>query len=168
MYTEPINLNLYTRILLCLGSGPRTQRQVQEFRETLAVRYQEANSKIDWTKAHAYVERINDRFINKARGLLTCNGLTVTAIGTLYGANIPPLLAWSILLAILSACTLLYSHFMINFHPIEIYGNAKSDYERYTIIIVTRSKYLTIAAIMSLCSIILLPGIKLFQSGWNF
>jgi hypothetical protein len=73
-----------------------------------------------WEAAYAYVDKANDRFLNKARGLLAFNGLTLAALRFGSGtSHVVP--TWGILfglgLAIVSAAILLITHFLINFGP---------------------------------------------------
>ena len=156
-------------LLLKLGGGPKTTEEVEKFREIMAKRYLSAAARggsVDWSKPLAYMERVNDRLINKARGLLTFNGLTLTSLGVLKGlyagvAHEQLLVAISVGLAVVSAIILLLSHFLVNFHSLPAYTSDKSDYEAYTLIVVQRIKWISIAATLSIASLAIIPVAKL-------
>jgi hypothetical protein len=102
-------------------SGPRTKTDLDTLAGYIVQRY-------DWEEALKYADSANNRFLNKARGLITFNGLTLAAISTLVrveGTNAVnnTLTGFGIVMALLSAGILLWTHFLVDF------GRDLSDYE---------------------------------------
>jgi UDP-N-acetylmuramyl pentapeptide phosphotransferase/UDP-N-acetylglucosamine-1-phosphate transferase len=143
----PLSLDPCTKLLLLISfSGPYTQAELQSFRDDLADRF-----KGDWEKAVEYVNKSNDRFISKAGGLLAFNGLVLTALAiwphsqmTIVGS----------ICAIASASILLVTHFIVNVGHLDDYKEAKLDFSAYVVEIVRRAKYILVAAVLSLASVL--------------
>jgi hypothetical protein len=158
----PMRLALCTKILLTLGSGPKTERGWRTFREYLVRRY-------DWERALKLADETNNRYLNKARGLITFNGLTLATIGALSrlegaAAQFQKFcLVACIIGAVLSAAILLIFLFLVNFGGgIEDYRSDKEEFEAYFLQIMRRTKWISIAGFLSLFSLVML-GMASYQ-----
>jgi hypothetical protein len=140
-------------ILLKIPGGPKTRQQLQIFMQGIADRFP-----CRWGDAYNYVERGNTTLINKARGLLAFNGLTLTSLSALRGStSLTPgdgLIILGIALAVVSASILLITHFISHVGKIETYYTNKADYEYCVVLMVKRVKYIWLTAFISLVSIV--------------
>jgi hypothetical protein len=150
----PLALKLCERcLLLWPGSGPKTQEQLDDFRKVLVRRY-------TWDKALKFADDTNNRFLNKARGLITFNGLTLATFGTLIKSGGPVaqimnpwLFLAGMLFTLLSALALLLTHFLINFGPTSEYVGDKEEFESYIVLVAKRAKWISIAGFLSIISL---------------
>jgi len=149
---KPLSLKLCTKTLLLMPGGPVTEAKVQELRDLLADRF-----KKDWEKAVEYVNKSNDRFINKARGLLTFNGLILAALGNWYREThqIPTSVVVGGVCAIASATILLVTHFLVNFGDLDEYRSAEREFSPYVVEIIVKAKCVVLAGILSLASMLI-------------
>jgi hypothetical protein len=148
-----IQLNRREKVLLLLGSGPKTEQQLIRFCEYIVMRY-------DWDQALKYINETDTRFFNKARGLITFNGLTLTALSTLMrlgkGASVDVLwLSTGITFTLVSAVILLLTHFLVDFGPsLDEYQSAKTEFPPHFVQVIKRAKWISIAGIFSLLSLV--------------
>jgi hypothetical protein len=150
-----IRLKHHEKVLFLLGSGPKTELQLIKFREHIVTRY-------DWDQALKYLNDKDTRFLNKARGLITFNGLTLTALSTLMrlgnGARDTVDTLWlstGITFTLVSAVILLLTHFLVDFGPsLDDYLRAKTEFPPHFIQVIKRAKWISIAGIFSLLSLV--------------
>ena len=78
---QPLSLNLWTKLLLLVPSGPRSKAELHKLRDDVANRFEG-----QWEHAVEYVNKSKDKdkFTNKARGLLTFDGLVLSALAAVY------------------------------------------------------------------------------------
>jgi hypothetical protein len=165
---EALSLKLCTRFFLRMpGGGPRTQTTLQNFRDDIADRF-----KGEWERAVEYVNKSNDRFINKARGLLTFNGLILAALGTWYKQTeqisqttqqIPQPVIIGGICAIASATIILVSHFLVTVGDLDDYKYPEKEFSAYIVEIVIKAKFIFIAAVLSLASLLIPLAAFLFR-----
>ena len=150
-----IRLKHHEKVLFLLGSGPKTEPQLIKFREHIVTRY-------DWDQALKYINDTDTRFLNKARGLITFNGLTLTALSTLMRLGNGGLetadalwLTAGIIFTLVSAVILLLTHFLVDFGPsLDDYVHAKTEFPPHFMQVIKRAKWISIAAIFSLLSLV--------------
>jgi hypothetical protein len=114
-------------------------------------------------KALKFVEDTNTRFLNKARGLITFNGLTLATFGTLIKAGGPTTQAiapWVLTVGIgstlVSAVILLWTHFLINFGPPAAYASDQAEFESYIVEVSKKAKWISIAGFLSFVSVLVI------------
>jgi hypothetical protein len=150
---QPPSLTLWTRLLLWVPVGPRSKSELEKFRDDVANRFEE-----QWEHAVEYVNKSNDRFINKARGLLTFDGLVLTALAAVYREShrIPAklVLAGCVFAAI--ASMLLLNLLMVNFGDLSKYEHAKKEFPPSVTAIVVHGKSIVVAGLLSLLAMLCL------------
>jgi len=153
---QPLSLGAYTKLLLLIPDGPRSQAQLQNLQDDLANRFDG-----QWEHAVEYVNRLHDRFLNKARGLLTFDGLVLTALGAAYQQShrIPAgLILVGSVFAVLAASMLLLNQFSAHFGDLGKYRHATKELSARVMQIVLHGKIINLAVILSffamLCFII--------------
>jgi len=151
---QPVSLSLFTRLLLCIPGGPKSTAELQRLRDEVANRFGG-----QWEHAVEYVNKWNDRFLNKARGLFTFDGLVLAALGAVYREShrIPArlILAGS-MCAVAAAGILLLSHFLVNFVDLNRYEDAKTEFPSNVTEIVLRAKSIVVAGLLSLLAMVCL------------
>jgi hypothetical protein len=118
--------------LYILGA-PWSTQYIREYEIAAQTRFTRAGTP-DWEKACDYAIRIIDRQINKARGVLTYNGLLFTAL-TFAGSRLAqesksttlPLLGASLALL---ACIPLLSLMVVRWASVDEFANAQADFQR--------------------------------------
>jgi hypothetical protein len=123
---RPLSLSLLARLLLCIPGGPKSTAELQGFLDEVAKRFEG-----QLEHAVEYVNKWNDRFLNKARGLLTFDGLMLAALGAVYREShrIPGrlILAGS-MCAVAAAGIILLNQFLVNFGNLNKYKDAKKEW----------------------------------------
>jgi hypothetical protein len=77
----PLSLKPWTKLLLLIPGGPRSKTELQKLQDDVANRFEG-----QWEHAVEYINKRHDRFLNKARGLLTFDGLVLAALSAVYRA----------------------------------------------------------------------------------
>src|SRR5262245_33137391 len=75
----PLSLKPWTKLLLLIPGGPRSRTELQKLQDGVANRFEG-----QWEHAVEYINKRHDRFLNKARGLLTFDGLVLAALAAVY------------------------------------------------------------------------------------
>lgn len=149
-----------TTAQLCLlgfgleGRGPVTIKQLEDLRRYILTRY-------NFEDALKYADNANNRVLNKARGLITFNGLTLAVFGTMIKQQTSPtvvdkcLALAGIILALLSAVILLWKHFLVDFGPkLSDYAKTETEFDSYVIQVVSRIKWISITGFVSILSLL--------------
>ena len=151
---QPLSLNLWTKLLLLVPGGPRSKAELQKLRDDIANRFEG-----QWEHAVEYVNKSRDRFTNKARGLLTFDGLVLSALAAVYREShrIPArlVLAGSVF-AVIAAGTLLLNHLLVNFGDLSKYEDAKKEFPSSVMEIVVNGKSIVVACLLSLLAVLCL------------
>jgi hypothetical protein len=156
---RPYSLNQWTKLVLLIPfNGLNNQEQLQDFRDDLADRFQGK-----WETAFEYVIKSNDRIINKAIGLLAFDGLVIAALGIW---RLESQVARSIggICAAASATILLVTHFIVSTGQPGDYKEAATDFSAFVVEIVRRAKYIFVAAVLSIASVLVLLVALLFPA----
>ena len=117
-------------------------------------------TRYDWEEALKYADSANNRLLNKARELITFNGLTLAVFGTLTRLQNPDATDnhWTqagIVLALASAVILLWTHFLVDFGPrLSDYADPKTEFDSYVVQVVMRGKWITVTGFLSFLSLI--------------
>ena len=151
---QPLSLKRGTKLLLLIPDGPRSQAQLQKLQDDLANRFEG-----QWEHAVAYVNKLHDRFLNKARGLLTFDGLVLTALGGVYQANhrIPAgLVLVGCACAVIAASMLLLNQFSVHFGDLGKYEDATKELRARVVQIVLHGKGMCLAVMFSFVSMLCL------------
>ena len=152
--SQPLSLSLLARLVLCIPGGPKSTAELRRFRNDVANRFEG-----QWEQAVEYVNKWNDRFLNKARGLLTFDGLILAALGAVYREShrIPArlILAGS-MFAVAAAGILLLNHFLVNFGDLNRYEDAKTEFPSDLTQFVLRAKSIVVADVLSLLAMVCL------------
>lgn len=152
----PLEMKHWEEFLLRFGgrrSGPRTKAELETLAGFILNRY-------DWEDALKYVDGANNRLLNKARGLITFNGLTLAAISTLVRvegvqAVNNALAGFGIIMALLSAGILLWTHFLVDFgRELSDYEDTPSEFRSYVVLVATRAKWIVITGFLSFLSLL--------------
>jgi len=150
----PASRGLWTRFLLLIPGGPRSTTELQDLGSAVAFRFAE-----HWEHALEYVNKSNDRLENNARGLLTFEGLVLTALGTVYREShaIPAslVLAGSVC-AVIAAGILLLTQFSVSFGDRSRYRNAECEFRYSVMRIVITGKSNAAAGLLSLVAMLCL------------
>jgi hypothetical protein len=145
---------LRTRLLLLIPGGPRSMPELREFGSALACRFAG-----QWERALEYVNKSNDRLVNNARGLLTFNGLVLTALGTVYREShrIPASLALAgSVCAVIAAGMLLLTQFSVSFGDRSRYLTAEYEFPYCVTRVVINGKSNAVAGLFSLVAMLCL------------
>jgi hypothetical protein len=163
---QPLSLKRWTKLLLWIPDGPRSQAQLQKLQDDLANRFEG-----QWEHAVEYVNKFHDRFLNKARGLLTFDGLVLTALGAAYQQNhrIPAgLVLVGCACAVIAAGMLLLNSFSVHFGDLGKYEDATKELRARVVQIVLHGKGMCLAVVLSffamLC-LIMAFGIVVLTNG---
>jgi hypothetical protein len=154
MSLRPLSLTRWTKLLLWIPDGPRSQAQLQKLQDDLANRFEG-----QWEHAVEYVNRLHDRFLNKARGLLTFDGLVLTALGAAYQQNhqIPAgLVLVGCVFAVIAASMLLLNQFSVHFGDLGKYQDATKELPARVVQIVMHGKSMFIAVMLSFLAMLCL------------
>lgn len=151
---HPLSLNLRTKLFLLVPGGPRSKPELQKFRDDVANRFAG-----QWEHALEYVNKSKDRFTNKARGLLTFDGLVLAALAAVYREShrIPArlVLAGSVF-AVIAAGMLLLNQLFVNFDALSNYEDAKKEFPQSVTETVVNGKSLVVAGVFSLLAMLCL------------
>jgi len=150
----PNSRMLRTRLLLLIPGGPRSMPELRDFGSDVACRFAG-----QWESALEYVNKSNDRLVNNARGLLTFNGLVLTALGTVYreSHSIPAGLALTgSVCAVIAAGMLLLTQFSVSFGDLGRYRNAECEFPYCVTRVVINGKSNAVAALFSLVALLCL------------
>lgn len=151
---QPLSLNLWTKLLLLVPGGPRSEAELQKLRDDVANRFEG-----QWEHAVEYVNKSKDRFTNKARGLLTFDGLVLAALAAVYREShrIPArlVLAGSVL-AVIAASLLLLNQLLVNFGSLSKYEDAKKEFPSSVTESVVNGKSIVVACLLSLLAVLCL------------
>jgi hypothetical protein len=145
---------LRTRLLLLIPGGPRSMPELRDFGSAVAGRFSG-----QWERALEYVNKSNDRLVNNARGLLTFNGLVLTALGTVYREShrIPASLALAgSVCAVIAAGMLLLTQFSVSFGDRSRYRNAECEFPYCVTRVVINGKSNSVAGLFSLVAMLCL------------
>jgi hypothetical protein len=151
---QPLSLNLWTKLLLLVPPGPRSEAQLQKLQDDVANRFEE-----QWEHAVEYVTKSKDRFVNKARGLLTFDGLVLSALAAVYreGHTIPAMLVLTgSVFAAIAAAMLVLNHLLVNFGDLGKYEDAKKEFHPSVTDIVVNGKCIVVAGLLSLLAMLCL------------
>jgi hypothetical protein len=122
----PLSLTPFARLLLRAPGRPRTQAEVQQLHDAVANRFEGA-----WEHALEYINKRNDRLLNQGRGLLTFDGLVLTALRAVYQQS-HLISAWLVLggcvCAVLAASVLLITQLSVHFGQLSKYANAQNEF----------------------------------------
>jgi hypothetical protein len=143
----PPSRGLWTRLLLLIPGGPRSMAELREFGSAVACRFSG-----QWELALEYVNKSNDRLLNNARGLLTFDGLVLTALGTVYREShrIPAsLVLTGGVCAVIAAGMLLLTQFSVSFGDRNRYRNAESEFPYRVTRVVLNEKSNAVARLLS-------------------
>jgi len=160
---RPLTLTPLARLLLRAPGGPQSQAEVQQLHDAVANRF-----KGEWEHAVEYVNKRNDRLLNQARGLLTFDGLVLTALGAVYRAS--RLISASLVLAgsvcaVIAASILLVSQLSVHFGELSKYAEAQKEFPSALIQLCLHGKSLLAAAILSFLALFcLLVGLGIVAS----
>jgi hypothetical protein len=150
----PVSRTLWMRLLLLIPGGPRSMPELRDFGSAVAYRFAG-----QWERALEYVNASNDRLLNNARGLLTFDGLVLTALGTVYREShrIPASLALTgSVCAVIAAGMLLLTHFSVNFGDRSSYRNAECEFPYCVKRVVINGKSNAVAGLFSLVAMLCL------------
>jgi hypothetical protein len=150
----PHSRTLPTRLLLLIPGGPRSMPELRDFASDVACRFAG-----QWERALEYVNKSNDRLVNNARGLLTFNGLVLTALGTVYreSHSIPASLALTgSVCAVVAAGMLLLTQFSVSFGDRSRYRSAEYEFPYCVTRVVINGKSNAVAALFSLVALLCL------------
>jgi hypothetical protein len=150
---QPLSLNLWTGLLLLVPVGPRSKAELQRFRDDIANRFEG-----QWEHAIEYANKSRDRFTNKARGLLTFDGLVLAALASVYREShrIPAKLVLAGCVFAVIAAGLLLHQLSVNFGDLGKYGHAKTEFAPSVTEIVAHGKTIVVACLLSLLAMLCL------------
>ena len=151
---QPLSLKLFTRLFLLAPGGPRSRAELEKFRDDVVNRFDG-----QWEHAVEYANKSNDRFLNKARGLLTFDGLVLTTLGAVYREShrIPAnLVLVGSACAVFAAGILLLNHFLINFGDLGDYDDAKKEFPSLLTGAVIKAKSIVVSGLLSLVALLCL------------
>ena len=144
----------WTRLWLLIPGGPKSVTELRDLGAVLAHRFDR-----HWENALAYVDKSYDRLLNKARGLLTFDGLVLAALGTVYreGHGIPPslVLAGGVC-AVIASGILLLTLFSVSIGDLSEYRNAESEFPHGLTRLVIGGKSNVFAGLFSLVAMVCL------------
>ena len=152
---QPLSVKLPTKLfLLLVPAGPRSRVELQELGDDIANRFDAR-----WENALDYVNKWTDRNLNRARGLLTFDGLVLTALGAVYREShrIPAklVLAGSVC-AVIAAGMLLLTLFAVNLGGFSKYGDAKAEFPPSVAQTIVNGKSVVAAGLLSLLALLCL------------
>jgi hypothetical protein len=151
---QPISITLRTRLLLLVPGGPKSKAELQKLQDDVANRFEG-----QWEHAVEYLNKRHDRLLNKARGLLTFDGLVLTALGTVYREShmIPARLVLAgCVCAIIAAGILLLNQCLVHFDDLGKYENARNEFPSSVTQIVVHGKGNILAAVISFVAMLCL------------
>jgi hypothetical protein len=162
---QPVSLKLWTKLLFLIPGGPRSKTELQKLQDGVANRFEG-----QWEHAVDYINKRHDRFLNKARGLLTFDGLVLAALSAMYREShrIPTrlVLAGSVC-AVIAAGMLLLNQCLVHFGNLDKYEDAKEEFRSSVIQIAVHGKSIVAAGVLSflamLCLLIALGIVELTQ-----
>jgi len=151
-----------------LLGAPLREDLYETYKTTLINRFSEGDPKVFTEKGVDYINRVLDRQINKARGLLTYNALLVTAINTVVVARtprgaVPVFMHWIDIgrILALASCIPLLAIFYLIWGPAEVFKDAASDFAgtyntlRQRTYLLTVAIYATLlATLIALCLVL--------------
>lgn len=112
--------------------------------------------------AFSYLDRIVDRQISKASGLLTFNSVLLVVLYSqgkpFEGATLLRLLLTTMLLL---SCMLLLDMMLVVWSTSEVFGSASKDFEGSLQVCCTRTRYLSLSTVLALGAILLMLGVEL-------
>jgi hypothetical protein len=150
----PHSRTLRTRLLLLIPGGPKSMAELRDFGSVVACRFAG-----QWEHALEYVNKSNDRLVNNARGLLTFNGLVLTALGTVYREShrIPASLALAgSVCAVIAAGMLLLTQFSVSFGDRSRYRTAECEFPYCVTRVVINGKSNAVAGLFSFVAMLCL------------
>jgi hypothetical protein len=151
---QPLSLPLLTRLLSRIPGGPTSTAELQRLRDEVANRFEG-----QWEHVVEHVNKWNDRFLNKARGLLTFDGLVLVALAAVYPEShrIPARLVLAgTMCAVAAAGILLLNQLSVNFGDLNKYKDAKSEFPSDLTELVLRAKSIVVADMLSLLAMVCL------------
>jgi uncharacterized membrane protein YidH (DUF202 family) len=162
---QPVSLKSWTKLLLLIPGGPRSKTELQKLQDRVANRFEG-----QWEQAVEYINKRHDRFLNKARGLLTFDGLVLAALTAVYREShrIPAklVLAGSVC-AVIAAGMLLLNQCLVHFGDLGKYEDAKKELPSSVIQIAVHGKSIVVAGVLSflamLCLLMALGFVELIQ-----
>ena len=113
----------------------------------------------EWEDALEYVNKSNERLVNEARGLLTFDGLVLTALGAVYRET--PRIPASLVLvasvcAVIAAGMLLLTQFSLSFGDLSNYRSADREFPSSVTRVVINAKSNAVAGLFSLAAMLCL------------
>jgi hypothetical protein len=161
----PLSLKSWTKLVLLIPGGPRSKAELQKLQDDVANRFEG-----QWEHAVEYINTRHDRFLNKARGLLTFDGLVLAALSAVYREShrIPARLVLAgCVCAVIAAGMLLLNLCLVHFGDLGKYEDAKKEFPSSVIQIAVHGKSIVVAGVLSflamLCLLIALGIVEITQ-----
>ena len=113
----------------------------------------------EWERALEYIDKSNERLANEARGLLTFDGLVLTALGAVYreAHRIPAsLVLVASVCAVIAAGMLLLTQFSLSFGDLSNYRTAEREFPSSVTRVVINAKSNAVAGLFSLVAMLCL------------
>ena len=151
---RPIAFTLRARLLLRVPGGPQSQVDVQRLQDAVANRF-----KGNWEHAVEYVTKRHDRLLNQTRGLLTFDGLILTALGAVYRQShlLPAtLVLCGCVCPVIAASMLLLSQLSVHFAEPSKYADAQKEFPSALVQVCLHGKSLVAAGILSFLALLCL------------
>jgi hypothetical protein len=151
---KPLSLNLWAKLLLLVPPGPRSEAQLQKLQDDVANRFEGR-----WEHAVEYVTKSKDSFVGRVRGLLTFDGLVLSALAAVYREShtIPAMLVLiGSVFAAIAAAMLVLNHLLAHFGDLNKYEDAKKEFSPSVADIVLKGKSIVVAGLLSLLAMLCL------------
>jgi len=151
---SPLSLTPLARLRLWTPGRPHFQAEVQQLQDAVANRF-----KGEWEHAVEYVNKRHDRLLNQARGLLTFDGLVLTALVAVHREShlIPgKLVLTGCVSAVIAASVLLLSQLSVHFGEPSKYADAQKEFPSALIQVCLHGKNLLAAGILSFLALLCL------------
>jgi hypothetical protein len=151
---RPLPLTPFARLLLRAPGRPQTPAEVQQLHDAVANRFEGA-----WEQAVEYINKRNDRLLNQARGLLTFDGLVLTALGAVYQQShliSARLVLAGFVCAVLAASVLLLSQLSVHFGEHSKYADAQNEFPSALVQVCLHGKSLLVAGVLSFLALLCL------------
>jgi hypothetical protein len=151
---QPVSLKLWTKLLFLIPGGPRSKTELQKLQDGIANRFEG-----EWEHAVEYISKRHDRFLNKARGLLTFDGLVLAALSAVYREShrIPARLVLAgCVCAVIAAGMLLLNECLVHFGDLGKYEDAKKEFPSSVFQIVVHGKSIVVASVLSFLAMLCL------------
>ena len=151
---RPLTLTPLARLWLWTPGRPHSPAEVQQLHDAVANRFTG-----EWERAIEYINKRHDRLLNQARGLLTFDGLVLTALVAVRREShlIPGrLVLTGFVCAVVAASVLLLSQLSVHFGEPGKYADARKEFPSALIQACLHGKRLLAAGILSFVALLCL------------